>query len=155
MVLELYKEGNAISDIAETLTITRNAADATVHRLRAKGLLPPASGAAEASSDQSTVASEQDQESEDDKTDGEEIPEGEEERGATKAELVAEVKRQQGGVTSKGATLKTTTVRRHRHQVKVDRMGDGQTAPDGSGHAHRCFRYVLSSAQGHEHDLVV
>jgi DNA-binding CsgD family transcriptional regulator len=77
------------------------------------------------------------------------------ERSATKGQLVAEVDRQQQGVKSKVVTLNTSTAKKHKHQAKVDRMGDGQTTVDSTGHVHRVFRFVLSAAQGHTHDLVV
>jgi hypothetical protein len=33
-------------------------------------------------------------------------------------------------------------------------MGDGHTIPDDTGHVHRVYRFVLSSAHNHTHDLV-
>lgn len=82
-------------------------------------------------------------------------PEKTEEVGASKEALLAEVTRQQNGIRGKVVILGTTTTKNHRHTIRVDRMGDGQTVVDGSGHVHRCERFVLSAAHGHVHQATV
>ena len=81
--------------------------------------------------------------------------------------LKLEVTRQQAGIRGKAVRFDTSMTKSHRHEVRVDRMGDGQTIVDDSGHCHRCYRFVLSLAQpdgakvgerlldGHTHQLTI
>ena len=69
--------------------------------------------------------------------------------------LRAEVALQQAGVRSAPAHFVTTAVNGHFHKVVVDRMGDGSTQPDSTGHGHRFYRFVSSQTNKHVHDLLV
>jgi hypothetical protein len=77
------------------------------------------------------------------------------EKGASKEALQAEVPRRQQGIRGKVVILGSTKVNKHRHTIRVDRMGDGHTTPDNSGHVHRCYRFVLSEAHRHTHDVTL
>jgi DNA-binding NarL/FixJ family response regulator len=153
-VLELFREGEALPDIAEALKITTLEVKSHIDNLRSRGLLPPASGDATLypTPGKKTPSAEV---KDDDRDDSEEVDDESTEKPATKEQLQAEVSRQQLGIKSKVVVLQTATVRKHSHKVKVDRMGDGQTILDSSGHAHRCFRFTLSEAHKHTHDLIV
>lgn len=41
--------------------------------------------------------------------------------------------------------------KRHTHRIRVDRMGDGTTETDDTGHVHRVYRFVVSMADSHQH----
>ena len=151
--MELYLDGTSINEIADELGLSRAAADNTLARIRHKGLVPLVSSPDEEARDEVAEIPHDDVspvESTNVTDDGAESSE----KGSSKPELQAEVKRQQGGVSSRCATLPTTTVKKHKHRAKVDRMGDGHTIPDDTGHVHRVYRFVLSVAQNHTHDLV-
>ena len=158
-ILELFREGEAVTDIADVLKITTAEVKLTVDSLRSRGLLPPAGeepAPATASRADESDDSEESEKSDDAVDDNNSDVDNESsDRPATREQLMAEVTKQQLGIKSKVAVLQTTVVRKHTHKVKVDRMGDGQTIPDSSGHAHRCYRFVLSEAHKHTHDLVV
>jgi hypothetical protein len=67
--------------------------------------------------------------------------------------LRAEVARQQGGQRAKAASLLTTPTHGHSHRVMVDRLGDGTTQVDETGHVHQVHRFVVSLAADHQHGL--
>ena len=62
---------------------------------------------------------------------------------------------QQSGVRGTTVRLATTEVAGHTHEVVLDRMGDGSTQPDSTGHGHRFYRFDSSQANKHSHGLVV
>jgi len=49
--------------------------------------------------------------------------------------------------------LATTPVEGHAHRGVTDRMGDGTTEPDATGHQHRVYRFVTSRMAGHAHGV--
>jgi len=136
-VLALYLEGNAITAIAEQLKITRESVDQHLRILRKEGRLPSVSTV------QSTSAAT------DETID---VDDGDED-GASLDDLKAEVLRQQDGKKGKPVFLYTTPTRSHVHEAIVDHFGDGHTTSDASGHVHRVYRFVLSAAHNHRHDL--
>ena len=62
--------------------------------------------------------------------------------------------------TPAGPVLLMTTlagnknVRRHAHRAKLDRIGEGVTQPDETGHQHRVFRFVVQELD-HGHALTM
>jgi hypothetical protein len=75
--------------------------------------------------------------------------------GDAVSDLRREVARQQAGSLAKAAQLLASPTNGHGHVVLVDRMGDGTTQSDGTGHVHKIYRYVVSLAAGHQHGLRV
>ena len=144
----LFQEGEALSDIAEKLKLTTLEVKLTVDSLRSHGVLPTEEVA-------ETPISQAPSAEPDEEDEAESVEDNSSERPATKEQLLAEVAKQQQGTKSRVVVLQTTEVRKHSHKIKVDRLGNGQSIPDSSGHAHRCFRFVLSEAHKHTHDLVV
>ena len=154
-VLELYGQGKSSAEIAEAIGIPITAVYTHLWSLRKSGAIVESKGA---------PAPDEVDEDETETDPAEDAPEGQQttetpqaepssERGASKDDLIAEVTRQQNGIRGKVVILGTTTAKNHRHTIRVDRMGDGQTVADGSGHVHRCYRFVLSQAQGHSHGV--
>ena len=166
-VHEFASRGMKSSDIANRLQISTGTVYTYLSQIRKKGLLKDDSTAAE---EQPPLnADDDDQEAEarvepDDDADQEDAAKEEsleggdeatDEPSASRESLQAEVTRQQGGIRGKVVILGTTLVKKHRHTIRVDRMGDGGTASDGSGHVHRCYRFVLSQAHGHSHGATI
>ena len=165
-VLQLSLQGKSVDEIAAALGMARTSVRSYQSWWRRRGELPPYQSAAPgpkgpdpvtppAAPDSPPPAAldagddqEPDAEVEDAAATLEPSP-------ATVDELRAEVDRQQAGQKSKTVFLATTRARKHDHQVKVDRFGDGNTVPDGSGHVHRVARFVVMTAHGHPHDLIV
>jgi hypothetical protein len=134
----LYNEGKSVKEMAAALETTNQAIYQHLSTLRSKGLIQPREPA---SPPQPETAS-----------DGEPAPyvgAG----GMSIPALREEVSRQQNGHRNKAVLLKTTVCQGHQHVVLVDRMGDGQTTPDDSGHSHKIYRFVASQTAGHGHQL--
>lgn len=69
--------------------------------------------------------------------------------------LRAEVVRQQGTQRAKAVKLIAAHHEGHTHRVLVDRMGDGCTQADDTGHIHRVYRFVVTMGSKHQHGLSV
>ena len=162
-VLALFRDGKSRAEIADELKMTEKAVYQQVYALRKAGVLPdpaasepavesgrgePASAGEEGSARGEVTSSSEDArpDDSDDSDDGDD--------GDSVVALRAEVARQQAGVRSVPVHLRTVRVRGHAHAVVVDRMGDGSTQADDSGHVHRIYRFVLSMADKHSHGLV-
>ena len=153
-VYELASRGMNPGEIANRLQTSIACVYTHTSNLRKKGLLP---AKADVNADEAGEEPENDAEPEDEHGEPE-IDDGRQdsnEKGASKEALQAEVARQQGGIRGKVVLLGCTPTKQHRHTVRVDRMGDGHTTPDASGHVHRCYRFALSEAQRHTHDVTI
>jgi DNA-binding NarL/FixJ family response regulator len=140
-VVELVKAGKNAKQIAEEMDISVGSVYTHICDARKAGELPPVGTAlAPAPTSEPSTA-------EGDDWDGGE--------GDSVEILRAELQRQQGGQKSMRVYFTTTVVDGHRHRAVVDRMGDGITEPDGTGHQHRVFRFVMGRMAKHGHGLRV
>lgn len=152
-VRRLFLDGLTRGEIAEKLGIAPAAVNAHVTGLRGQGRLPAAG----------TELPESSSGEEDDADDEGTTPKPARKSTSAPPVLVGdalealrvEVARQQNGQRAKAAKLVTVRDRDHNHRVLVDRMGDGCTQADDSGHVHKVFRFVTSVAAGHQHALKV
>lgn len=131
-VLALFLDGQTRTEIAEELDINVTAVNSHLNALRAQGRLPPA--------DEDSAAPGDERGQEDDE-------------GDSVQDLREEVARQQEGQRGKAVFL-VTTHGDHDHVAKVDRLGDGHTEPDDSGHQHKIYRFVVGQIAGHGHGLL-
>jgi len=154
-VRELFEQGLAVGEIAEKMGIGKSSVYGHICLLRKEGRLPkqqaypPTPAAAsqaparpappEAPTPHAPRPPQQPRPIEGDKLE----------------ELRIEVARQQGGNRAKAAKLSTTSHEDHEHEALVDRMGDGSTLEDDTGHRHRIYRFVVSVANQHQHGLRV
>jgi DNA-binding transcriptional ArsR family regulator len=135
----LYLDGKTVGEMATELDTTKPAIYQHLHDLRKSGLIEPR----EPATTPNDLPSEEPSEPDD----------GDEEDGASVADLRDEVARQQAGSRSKPVKIMACASQKHTHLVLVDRMGDGQTQPDETGHFHKIYRFVSSQAKGHSHNL--
>lgn len=126
-IRQLFLEGKSRVEIAEELGIDKTNVNAHITQLRNSGKLPRPEDVAAA---------------------------GDDDDGDSIEDLREEVTRQQGGKRSAVARLSMIEQSGHVHVAVVDRMGDGVTQPDETGHQHRVCRFVLSMAAGHQHGLL-
>ena len=117
----------------EALDISKDCVGAHITALRAQGRLEPA-GSSTTPGDPPSSGSE---DSQDDGADD----------GDSVQDLREEVTRQQGSSRTKAARLQAAEHDEHAHVAVVDRMGDGVTEPDESGHQHKIYRFVLGGAR--------
>lgn len=178
-VLRLFKDGTSRSEIADELGISMASVYQHLSSLRKDGRLPPAGKEVEGhgpeghgpktptpseqemsegrTADLNDAAAEGDavvtakDDEDDDAGDGYDGSGG----GDSILALRAEVALQQAGVRSVAVHFATTPMNGHAHKVIVDRMGDGSTQPDSTGHGHRFYRFVSSQTNKHGHDLLV
>jgi DNA-binding transcriptional ArsR family regulator len=137
-VLALYLEGKTRTEIAEALDISKDSVNAHITQLRNAGKLPKSEDGAPTASDGQQTSGD-----EDGGDDGDSLE-----------DLRAEVARQQGGQRSKAARLAVIEHAGHGHAAVVDRMGDGVTQPDVTGHQHKVYRFVVGGTSGHQHGLL-
>lgn len=135
-IRQRYLEGKAIGEIAEELGISKDNARVQVAALKRQGRLEERS--------EDVPATEG----------GKDADETDDDDGDSIEDLREEVARQQGGKRSAVARLPAIEASGHGHVAVVDRMGDGVTKPDETGHQHRVYRFVLSMADGHQHGLL-
>lgn len=142
-VLRLTKEGFAPDQVAETLTVSRGTVGAHIGFLRREGLLAEASRPSPApllsvdgdASEPATACEPGDP------------------PDVLRADAVQQCRRNN---TPAGPCLFTTTLggrRKHAHRAKLDRMGEGHTEPDETGHVHRVSKFVVQDYQRHGHGL--
>jgi len=152
-VRRLMLEGKSQPEIAEKLGIPRTSVNAHVTQLRLKGKLPPA-------------GAESRRGEHDDDADEEEEPVVHRSPPSTSAvpasvvghsveALRNEATRQQAGQRAKAVKLIAGVHNGHTHRVLVDRMGDGCTQSDDTGHVHKVYRFVVAVGAGHQHGLKV
>jgi hypothetical protein len=182
-VLRLFLAGESRSEIADALKITVQNVYQTISHLRKNGRLPPAGDPAPSAMDgvpadpetedpaaaDPAAGSSGDEESSGagggplrggplrgEPPGGGPLENGDGDGdGDSLADLRAEVARQQAGARSAPVRLVTCRVNGHAHDVVVDRMGDGSTRPDSTGHGHRFYRFVSSQSNKHGHGLLV
>jgi hypothetical protein len=144
-VLELYLAGKTNGEIADALDITKECVYQHVRLLKIAGDI---SGDSRPSGGAAAEAPEGDEEAEE--SEGAD----QDDDGDTVQDLREEVARQQDGQRTKAARLCTTHHGDHDHSVLVDRMGDGQTMPDQTGHDHKVYRFVVGKNAKHGHGLL-
>lgn len=140
-VRTMFLEGKTRGEIADALDTTKDCVNSHIAALRTSGRLPTGSIGGAATPPPAQV----------DPTGLDGADDGD---GDSLEDLRTEVARQQGGSRSKAATLAVSFFSDHDHTAVVDRMGDGVTQPDATGHQHRIFRFVSSVAAGHQHGLL-
>jgi hypothetical protein len=156
-VCELLQAGHTPEEVAEELDLTAQEVDAHVEKLRSMGKLNvalerrPSRPAGEESPRRAAV---------EERSEKAAAAAGSSHQPPTSAgddvgDLRREVARQQAGSPAKAAQLLASPTSGHGHVVLVDRMGDGTTQSDGTGHVHKVYRYVVSLAAGHQHGLRV
>ena len=145
-VLALHLEGKSKVDIASYMDISPESVSTHLSVLRRQGRLP-SRGTSSSSDDLQHHPAPSGEESSDDDDDGDSVQ-----------DLREEVARQQGGDRNKTSRLAVVTHDEHEHVAVVDRMGDGQTTPDPTGHQHKIYRFVVGGALGedsvHRHGLL-
>lgn len=143
----LVLEGKTVDEIADSMDISADSVRTHIAGLRKDGLLPPSSrGRSPGSADPPREAP----------------PDSSQDGGGGDSleDLRAEIARQQGGQRGRQARLATTSVAiegdedEHEHVAVLDRMGDGVTVPDETGHQHRVYRFVVGGSAGHRHGLL-
>lgn len=146
-VRKLTLDGLDRDEIAEKLGISRVSVNAHITQLRVQGKLPqPGDEADEPPAPPRTVPA---------PAPAAARPPVGSPSGDSPEALRAEVARQQAGVRSKGVKFLAGANQGHSHRVLVDRMGDGCTQADETGHVHKVYRFVVSMAVGHQHGLKV
>ena len=135
----LHWEGKTRGEIAKALDISKECVGAHITALRVQGRLEPA-GSSTTLGDPPSSGSE---DSQDDGADD----------GDSVQDLREEVTRQQGSSRTKAARLQAAEHDEHAHVAAVDRMGDGVTVPDESGHQHKIYRFVLGGARSEGQDV--
>jgi len=177
-IREMFLAGRPKDEIARELDMSEQAVGCQVGIMRKAGLLPPRvqgvpdNQAEQAAAMNPTASHGEPSHAKDEQPDpeasvstpdgkteenaGEDEPEDDDSLGSSASsrdELTAEVRRQQGGSRA-DAHLITTMGRGHKHSARVDRFGDGNTVPDGSGHSHRVKGFLVMPAHNHAHELV-
>jgi DNA-binding transcriptional ArsR family regulator len=163
-VKRLSIAGKSPDEICELLDVSRASVGQHLGKLRRAGDLPPADATTETEADEQEESEPADAEDAEETTEedaDEEETDGDTEEptsGSPIAELRSEVERQGRQSDNRiGPFMLASTVggkNRHRHRAKVDRMGDGFTLPDDSGHSHRVTKFVVIEAHRHDHGLV-
>lgn len=147
-VRALFLEGKVPSEIADDMDISADSVRTHIAMLRRDGRLPLAGGAS-APAPRAEAPGEPESGGEDEGGDGDGVD-----------DLREEAARQQGGRRSRQVRLATTAEQArgeeddHEHVAAVDRMGDGVTVPDDTGHQHQIHRFVVGGAAGHRHGLL-
>jgi len=157
-VLELYRQGKSRRETAEAMGISIASVYAHISDLRTSGHLvdvDPATVSESSNPDQDEPKAGPPEDAPEELQTIETQTAPSSERGSSKDDLLAAVARQQNGIRGKVVILSTTAAKGHRHTIRVDRMGDGHTTPDDSGHVHRCYRFGLSGEHGHTHNATV
>jgi hypothetical protein len=151
-IVELLGSGKSINEIADELGTRRALIDNDLSVLRRQGKIVDKGKPSEMTSPRDDDAEESDAE-----TDGPEVPAETQdagEKGDSKDALMAEVTRQQGGIRGKVVILGCTVTKKHSHMFRVDRIGNGTTTPDSTGHGHHVYRFEISETDKHRHGLV-
>jgi hypothetical protein len=151
-VWDLLSAGRTHEETAEELGISVDEVDAHVEKLRSLGRLTVGEPAPKRLADASPT--------EEARARRTILPAGPSQppptfAGDEVADLRREVARQQAGSPAKAARLLAAPANGHGHEVVVDRMGDGTTQSDSTGHVHKVYRFVVSLAAGHQHGLRV
>jgi transposase len=147
-VRALFLEGKVPSEIADDMDISADSVRTHIAMLRRDGRLPPRGGPS-APAPRAEAPGEPASGGEDEGGEGDGID-----------DLREEAARQQGGQRSRQVRLATTAEQArgeeddHEHVAAVDRMGDGVTVPDDTGHQHKIHRFVVGGAAGHRHGLL-
>jgi DNA-binding CsgD family transcriptional regulator len=140
-VLALYLDGKTKGEIADELDISKESVSTHLSVLRRLGKLP---SAGEESGPKSLGGEPAGGfEPDDDLNDGDSL-----------SDLREEVARQQEGQRGKAVRFATAIHDDHDHVAKVDRLGDGQTEPDVTGHQHKIYRFAVGNTAGHDHGLL-
>jgi len=165
LVREMLAAGKTRSQIADELGMTLPAVNSQAYALKQAGLLPEVPDPdPDEDEDESSSASNSRQESPTRMPTPPPAPPAARppvppplatSSGDSPDALRAEVTRQQGGQRARSAELVTSATNGHAHRVLVDRMGDGTTQSDATGHVHKVYRFVVSVAADHQHGLRV
>lgn len=137
-VRTLYLEGKVIGEVADAMDISKESVYTHINILRRLGRLP-----AKENGTPTAPGAPRSPEADD----------GDDESGDSIADLREELARQQGGNRNAAGRMPTTLGGEppHDHVAVVDRMGDGQTAPDETEHNHKVYRFVVGRNAGHGH----
>lgn len=147
-VRELVAGGASLESVASELGIELSSVRAHVYQLRAAGRLPETPSPA-APGPRAPLTPPEERRTEP------APPHFPTSGGDDVLTLRREVARQQGDQKARAARLLAVPTNGHAHAVVVDRMGDGTTQSDGTGHVHKVYRFVVSVAAGHQHGLRV
>jgi DNA-binding CsgD family transcriptional regulator len=170
-VFALVKQGKKPKEIAEAIDMSLSAVSFHTSTLRKKGRLPPVVRESTAPAAPALVARnaavpakpearEEEQPAAEPMAASEAV---EELPVSTREALRAEAARQcrANGAPAGPALFMTTLAgkKKHAHRGKVNRMGDGVTEPDESGHQHRVYRFEVQPVDvgdsSHQHFLVL
>jgi hypothetical protein len=151
-VRTMFLEGSSRREIADELDVSVECVGAHITQLRSQGRLPPA-GESPAPAAGSKDAPGDDSGEAEGEAEGEGGGGDDDEVGDSVAELREEVARQQDGNRSRAVRMPVAVGGgdHHDHVAVLDRMGDGTTVADETGHVHKVYRFVVGGCAGHRH----